>query len=655
MNSSTHSQSLRPELEARFKQHGATLHDILHQLYADRADFEVWFAQLRTIIARQFAARPADLRALDRARLAQPAWFTSERTLAYSAYTDKFAGSLRGVEDRIPYLKSLGTTYLHLLPFLRARMGENDGGFAIASFDEVQPALGTMQDLRRLSSALRHEGISLCTDFILNHVADDHTWALAAKAGDSEYRSYFHVFDRLENTEAFASGLGQIFPETAPGNFTYSDPLEAWLWTTFYPYQWDLNYSNPHVFSSIAVALLHLANQGVEIFRLDSAAFLWKRAGTNCMNQPECHLILQALRCVVDIAAPAVLLKAEAIVPVNELPPYFGTGSALGQECQLAYNSSLMTASWLSLAEQDADMIYRVMRATPPLPVGCAWLTYVRCHDDIGWNVLRPELQHEPDGGDARLIRAANFYAGQTPGSYATGASFQARADGQVHGTNGMTAALVGLSSAQNPQQLAHAFARLKLMYGLAMSAGGTPLIYMGDELAQGNAQQPDSGWPLGVDGRQLHRPDFAGNQAQAHTQAQADTQVQPGRHAIALAVLKHLMTVRSRLPDLAASTATALLAARTTRVLAFRRGEHLCVVANFTSESIPLITALPGIFEHGATFTDCIGEAQDIDDAQVNGQVNAPIGASFVLMPWQMVWLVPAPIRTHPPVTEIT
>ena len=613
-------------MQSRYSQHGAELRDTLHQLYGDCVGFNSWFTQLCEDMASQFAVRPPDLHALDEARMAQPGWFTSERALAYSAYVDKFAGSLRGVETQIPYLKSLGATYLHLLPFLRARAGPNggendganDGGFAIASFDEVQPSLGTMADLRSLTAALRHEGISLCTDFILNHVADDHTWALAAKAGNGVHRDYFHVFDRLEDTDAFASHLGQIFPETAPGNFTFVDGLQAWVWTTFYPYQWDLNYSNPRVFSSIALALLHLANQGVEIFRLDSAAFLWKRAGTNCMNQPECHLILQALRCVVDIVAPGVLLKAEAIVPVNELPPYFGAGAALGRECHLAYNSSLMTASWLSLAEQDADMICRVMRSTPPLPPGCAWLTYVRCHDDIGWNVLRPELQHEPDGGDARLVRVANFFAGQTPGSYATGASFQARPDGQVHGTNGMTAALVGLSTAQNPKQLENAFARLKLMYGLAMSAGGTPLIFMGDELAQGNDDRPLAQWPAGADGRQLHRPDFAQSAAAAPK----------GNSAIALAALKHLMSVRSSLPDLAADTATTLLTSTTTRVLAFRRGERLTVAANFTERPMSLLDTVPGIFENGPSLTDCIG--------------NTPVDVGFVLAPWQMVWLNP-------------
>lgn len=614
-------------MEGRFKQHRGRLHHALHRLYGHGAGFDGWFAQLCDDMADRFAARSPELRALDRSRLAQPGWFTSPQSLAYSAYVDKFAGTLRGVEDQIPYLKSLGTTYLHLLPFLRAREGpnggENDGGFAIASFDEVQPALGTMQDLRSLTAALRRDGISLCTDFILNHVADDHIWALAAKRGQGEqgqdsYRDYFHLFDRVQDTEKFANHLGQIFPETAPGNFTFVDDLQAWAWTTFYPYQWDLNYSNPRVFADIALALLHLANQGVEIFRLDSAAFLWKREGTNCMNQPECHLILQALRCVVDIVAPGVLLKAEAIVPVNELPPYFGAGEALGAQCHLAYNSSLMTASWLSLAEQDADMVCRVMQATPRLPPGCAWLTYVRCHDDIGWNVLRPELQDEPDGGDVRLARAANFFAGKTPGSYATGASFQARPDRQVHGTNGMTAALVGISSAKTSQQLAHAFARLKLMYGLAMSAGGTPLIYMGDELAQGNDHRPACAWPLGADGRQLHRPDFLKSAAV----------VPASNAATALVVLKNLIAVRKSLPDMAADCATTLLPTNTTRVLAFRRGERLTVVANFSDDSIPLFQAVPGVFENGSIFHDRIGYTR--------------VDPSFILAPWQMVWLMP-------------
>jgi amylosucrase len=606
------------EFQRRFALHGARLHATLQAVYGASSGFDAWFSTVCAGLAVQVAQRPDDLYAIDLARIRQPAWFTAENALAYSSYTDKFAGTLEGVEKRIPYLKSLGVSYLHLLPFLRARAHDNDGGFAVSSFEEVEPALGNLQSLRSLTRALRGAGISLCTDFVLNHVADDHDWALAARRGDAKYRNYFHIFNHLEETDGFTSKLGQVFPETAPGNFTRVDDLQAWVWTTFYPYQWDLNYGNPTVFFEMAQALLKLSNHGIEIFRLDSAAFLWKREGTNCMNQPECHLILQALRAIVDIAAPGVLLKAEAIVPVHELPPYFGIGPARGEECHLAYNSSLMTACWLSLAEQDADMVYRVMRATPAMPANCSWLNYVRCHDDIGWNVLRPELHSEFDGGHARLIYAAGFFSGQTPGSYAAGASFQTPADNQVHGTNGMAASLVGLSTAVDALQVQQALARLTLMYGIAMSAGGTPLIYMGDELGLGNDQRPVSLWPPGSDGRQLHRPDFPGLAEDAGN----------GTGNRVLAAFRHLVAMRFSLPDLAADTTTVLLDTLSTRVLAYRRGRHLQVAANFTENPLPLSESVPGIFEKNSCLIDCI-----------SGQ---RVGPGYVLAPWQLVWLNP-------------
>jgi amylosucrase len=290
-------------------------------------------------------ARSPALRALDDARERHPSWFLDQSIVGYTAYVDRFGGDLRGVAERVPYLQRLGVRYLHLLPFLAAREGENDGGFAVRDYDTVAPALGDNADLEALTARLRAAGISLCADLVLNHTADDHAWALAARRGDPRYRQYFHVFPDRRLPDAYERHLGQIFPQTAPGNFTHVPGL-GWVWTTFYGYQWDLNWANPEVFAHMALTLLRLANRGIEAFRLDSTAFLWKRLGTDCMNQPEAHTILQALRAVAAIAAPGILLKAEAIVPARQLPPYFGLpGEANAQaeavpECHLAYHSS---------------------------------------------------------------------------------------------------------------------------------------------------------------------------------------------------------------------------------------------------------------------------------------------------------------------------
>lgn len=495
-------------LRQRLRHQFPLLQGHLHHIYGSQAGFESFVAGLLLNAVQSACARDDALWALDTAREAHPAWLHNG-LVGYCAYVDKFAGTLQGVSARVPYLKELGVSYLHLLPFLKAGEGLNDGGFAVASFDEVEPALGTMADLRALCATLRDAGISLCSDFVLNHVSHDHAWAQAALAGDPRYVGYFHWLDSTEAVAERERELNQVFPGTAPGNFTWIEARQAWAWTTFYPYQWDLNYANPAVFADMAAAMLHLANQGVESFRLDSTGYLWKRKGTDCLNQPEVHHLLQALRCLCAIAAPAVILKAEAIMPTRELPPYFGLGDVQGPECHVAYHSSLMAAAWLSLSEGDASAVREVLSNTPDLPEGCTWLTYVRCHDDIGWNVLRPELTALGSDPAKRLAQASRWYAGQVAGSTARGAAFQASDTRAVHGTNGMTMALAGLPAplGRDQGEAVPALARMRLLYALSFFVGGLPLIYMGDELGQDNVGETELHTRQGPDGRELHRP----------------------------------------------------------------------------------------------------------------------------------------------------
>ncbi len=584
-------------VSARFHQQAPVLLDHLQRLYGHHAHFPTWFTALTVALAKALQTRPQALRQLDRQRSADKDWFCSERMLGYCTYVDRFAGDLRGVAEKIPHLEEMGVHYLHLLPFLRARIGENDGGFAVSSFKDIEPRFGTMTDLRELTDRLRQSGISLCSDFILNHVADDHPWALAAKAGDETYRDYFYSYPDRILPDQFEQSLGQIFPQAAPGNFTFVDVLQRWVWTTFYPYQWDLNYSNPAVFSEMATALLHLANQGIEVFRLDSTAFLWKREGSNCMNQPEAHVILQALRCLIEIAAPGVLLKAEAIVPTAQLPAYLGSGTTNRddnstvpvKECHLAYHSSLMAAAWVALAEQDAGIIGHVMRGTPPLPEQASWLTYVRCHDDIGWNVLRQEAAlggDDGDGGEQRLSRVAQFFAGQED-SYARGASFQAADPAAVHGTVGMSAALCGFSSAKTEAQTELARHRMLLLYGLALTFGGLPVIYMGDELAQGNDETYRLDPAKVNDSRWLQRPDFDLDAfALRH-----DAGTLPGQMFSSLC---RMLTCRRTHPQLAATGKRHWIFSPHAELLIFARGDIeqanvLYFVGNFSEHPVAL------------------------------------------------------------------
>ena len=607
--------ALHAETRARWVAVEPLLVDRLDRLYGRTDGFDAWCATLVGAIGERLAARSAPLRVLDAARAAEPDWFRSQTMLGYSAYVDRFAGTLSGVAERIPHLVELGVTYLHLLPFLRARAGDNDGGFAVASYDEVDPRLGTMDDLEALTQRLRANGISLCADLVLNHVADDHPWALGARAGDAELRAFFHLFPDRTQPDRYEATLGQVFPATAPGNFSRVPETGEWVWTTFFPYQWDLDYANPQVFAAMTDALLALANRGVEAFRLDSAAFLWKRVGTDCMNQPEAHWILQALRCIVDVVAPGVLLKAEAIVPTRELWPYFGGDDAAGRECHLAYQSSVMAAAWVALAEQDTELLGRVVDATPALGPRASWLTYVRCHDDIGWKVLL-----EDAGGDdeavARLARVAEFFAGR-PDTFASGAVFQSQDVRAVHGTNGMAAALVGFEKAESVAELDGAQARLSLLYGLALCVGGLPVIYMGDECALGNDRSDSARRAL--DGRWLQRPWFdEPRHARRHDRESVG--------GYAYRALRRRIAQRQSLDALAAGRPLRRIALRDRTLLALARGDAFVALFNFSAEPAPArLDALKDVRDD-ATWIDC-----DTDSV---------VAACVMLPPWGMVWL---------------
>ncbi|WP_373989341.1 alpha-amylase family glycosyl hydrolase [Duganella sp. BuS-21] len=603
-------EALRPQAAQRLAVNEPVLRRLLAGLYGGHAEFEIWFGELMASLGMLYASRPAPLRALDAQRAAQPDWFLSQRMLGYCAYVQNFGGDLNGVAARIPYLQELGVSYLHLLPFLRARAGENDGGFAVASFDQVAPSLGTNADLEALTAQLREAGISLCSDFILNHVADDHAWAVAAKAGDPQARAMFLVYPDRTMPDRYEATLGQVFPQVAPGNFTHVEEMGGWVWSTFYPYQWDLNYANPAVFADMAAAMLRLANRGIEVFRLDSTAFLWKREGSNSMNQPEAHQILQALRAIVDIVAPGVLLKAEAIVPTRELPAYLGSAEA--RECHIAYHSSLMAAGWLALSEQDTGVLREVIRNTPALPPAATWLSYVRCHDDIGWNVLRAEAA--ADGGDAnaRLARAARFFAGGE-NSYASGAAFQSSDPNAAHGSNGMAASLAGLTQARTADERLLAVRRLLLLHGLALSFGALPVLYMGDELAMENddsyLQRPQHA----MDSRWLQRPVLE----QARWQGRDDTAASAGQ---VYQSLIRMVRVRRRHDELAASAPRTLRADAPDGVLALARGDAFITLMNFSGA--PQRYVLQG------RWTDCL------DGAILDGAVT--------LAPYAMHWLEP-------------
>ncbi|WP_006786108.1 alpha-amylase family protein [Thiorhodospira sibirica] len=508
----------------RLKRHFPQLFKRLFALYGGHYDF---FYHLESVLAsatEMWLARPAQLKALDALREADPHWYQSSRMIGAMCYVDLFAGDLNGLRERIPYLTELGITYLHLMPLFKVPQGDNDGGYAVSSYRELDPAMGTLTQLAELATELRHHGISLTLDFVFNHTSDEHEWARRALAGDREYQAYYRMFADRELPDAYERNMPEVFADDHPGAFTYLSRIKRWVWTTFHTYQWDLNYENPVVFNRMMEEMLFLANQGVEILRLDAVAFVWKRLGTNCQNLPEAHWLIQAFNAVVNIAAPAMTFKSEAIVHPDEVRKYIGE-----EECPLSYNPQLMALLWDALATRDVRALRQAMQRSFALPDGCAWVNYVRCHDDIGWAFADEDIiaaGFDPDEHRRFLTR---FYTGRHPGSFARGAPFQENpltGDARVSGS---CASLSGLEKGideNDPQEIELAIQRILLLHGVIFTIGGIPLIYLGDEVAQLNNYDYGSD-PIKVgDSRWMHRSAFDWE----HAEQRRDPSTIPGR-----------------------------------------------------------------------------------------------------------------------------
>jgi amylosucrase len=612
----------------RLTEHFPRLFGLLISLYGRHYDFFYHLERILLVAARMWLARPADLKALDRERERDPLWFKSEQMLGAVLYVDLFAGTFEGVRERLPYLKELGVTYLHLMPLFLAPEGNNDGGYAVSSYRQTDPRLGTMEDLERLAGELRREGISLVLDFVFNHTSDEHEWARRALAGEPEYANYYFIFPDRTMPDAYSRTLREIFPDVRPGSFTELRPSDGappvWVWTTFHSFQWDLNYGNPAVFASMAEEMLLLANRGAEILRLDALAFTWKEMGTPCENLPQVHTLVQAFNAVARIAAPALLFKSEAIVHPDEVARYISE-----DECQISYNPLLMALMWEALATGETRLLEHSMRGRFRIGECCAWANYVRSHDDIGWTFDDAEArQLGINGFDHRRFLNA-FYMGRFPGSFALGLPFGENprtGDARISGT---AASLAGLESALQEAgdagSIELAVRRILLLYGIALSIGGIPLIYMGDEIGTLNDYSFRDDPAKAEDSRWVHRPRTDWDRV-AHRD---DPNTIEGR---VYEGMRRMIEVRKGCPAMAGGD-TEIVGTGNPRLFAYvRQGgdERVLVLANFSGEEQWVPANLLRLYGLGHAFRDLLSGAS----LTVEGD------GSVVLGPYGSLWL---------------
>ena len=492
---------------SRFTQRRDELEWLFMELYDDRGALAALEAAMESV----FDARSSELHALDNDREQNPNWYRQPDMLGMTMYTDLFSGSIKGLAQRLPYLQEQNIRYLHLMPLLKMPHPHNDGGYAVEDFACVDPLLGTNDDLAELTRLLRQVGISLCLDFVMNHSASTHEWAMRAKAGEKAYQDMYFCYDDRTIPDRFEQTMQEVFPTTVPGNFTFYAEMNKWVLTTFHDYQWDLNYRNPAVFVEMVKSILTLANLGVEVLRIDAVPYIWKELGTSCRNLPQVHTIVRMVRMILECVCPAVILKGEVVMAPQELAAYFGTPEK--PECHVLYNSSVMLNLWGALASGDVRLLKRQLDVFNSLPQHCWFVNYLRCHDDIGWGF---DEEAELEMGVEPLLHKEyvyRFFEGSFLGSWSLGELYNYDPATRDARTCGTCASLCGVERAlreQDDAALEAAIARVLLMHGVMLFQKGLPMINSGDEIGQLNGWDYKKDEARAEDSRNLHRTAFS-------------------------------------------------------------------------------------------------------------------------------------------------
>ncbi len=485
--------------------------DELDWLYMELYDDREELGRLKERMADCYGERSMSLRRLDGRREKDPLWFCRGDQKGMTMYTSLFAGTLSRLEERLDYLTEQGITYLHLMPLLKMPHPDNDGGYAVEDFGQVDPSLGTNQDLARLTAAMRRRGMSLCLDFVINHTADSHPWAMRARAGEEEYIRRYICFDSPEIPREMEKTIPDVFPQTAPGSFIWQPEMGKYVCSSFHPYQWDLNYKNPVVFREMTAAMLRLANLGVEVLRIDAVPYLWKEIGTTCRNLPQVHTIMRMLRLITETVCPGVILKGEVVMAPRELAPYFGTQEK--PECHILYNASTMATQWSALASGDTRQLTKQLNDLHSLPAHCRFVNYLRCHDDIGWGLNEAygkSIGIDPVEHKRYLY---TFFEGSFPGSYARGERYNYDPKTQDARSCGTTASLCGIEKGLyegDEAQVSMGIQRDLMMHAVITAMAGFPMLSSGDEIGQLNGYQYHDDPDLREDSRNLHRTPFS-------------------------------------------------------------------------------------------------------------------------------------------------
>ncbi len=482
-------------------------HDELRWLYMELYDNDSMFAELCDRMREFYLERNKVLKASDRKRESDQNWYKQNDMLGMMFYIDNFAGNMKGVEAKLDYIEACNVNYVHLMPFLDTPEGRSDGGYAVSDFRRVQPKLGSMEDLDSLTAACHKKGINVCMDFVMNHTSEDHEWAKKARQGDGEYMSRYFFFDNGEEPAMYEKTVPQVFPTTAQGNFTWLPDIGHHVMTTFYPYQWDLNYKNPRVFNEMMYNFLFLANRGIDIIRIDAVPYIWKELNTSCRNLRQVHTIVRMMRMISEIVCPGILLLGEVVMEPEKVTPYFGTVEK--PECHMLYNVTTMATTWHTVATRDVKLLKKQLDIVNALPKDYVFLNYLRCHDDIGWGLDYATLKMDGMEERAHKKYLNDYFQGYDGDSRSRGELYNAdpiTGDARFCGT---TASMCGVEKAgfeQDDAAMERAVQMDLMLHAYMFMQSGIPVLYSGDEIGQVNDYTYKDDPNKAADSRYLHR-----------------------------------------------------------------------------------------------------------------------------------------------------
>ncbi len=598
--------------EVQLKNNMQRLTSILFELYGNRWDFYQILDEVVALMSKANKERNASLKKSDEKYLAEDIkdrWYLKSDTVGMMLYVDLFSTDLKKLVDNVDYFKSLGVNYIHLMPLFACPEDDSDGGYAISSYRKVQPSLGTIEDLKEVAKVFHKNNIKLVLDFVFNHTSEEHEWALKAKQGDAEFQNYYYMFEDKKEVDEWNSTLREIFPTVRRGSFTYYEKLNKWVWTTFNSFQWDLNYSNPKVFIAMCKEMLSIANLGVDVIRLDALAFVWKQKYTVCESLDNAHKLISAFECVAEIAAPGLQFKSEAIVHPDQVIKYINN-----KECRLSYNPLQMALFWSTLATRDTRLLTLSLKKRWHIDNDCAWINYIRCHDDIGWTFSDEDAASLGINGYDHRLFLNKFYTNRFAGSFASGEPFQlnpSTGDCRICGTMASLAGLEQAETISNALYKEMALKRMEMIYGVLMALPGIPLLYAGDENAVFNDYSYRDDSSKSYDSRWVHRIARDKNPEESLTCEQKEFN----------AYLKKIIKLRGKTTKFGGNDIE-FYDIQDSRVFAFRR-QNINVVANF-SESI-------------ASFS--LGYAAQSGKDIITGQVFDNC-QNLVLQPYQILWL---------------